>query len=341
MSSARVAPRASAWAVASARSVLRRSRWSRFLTVLGSGTRAKSMARPPEVCRVASPSGSTSTSPPSSRLHQRARPDGSWQSTARAAIPVTAGACSLMSCLLSRSGQATVSSAQTRAQGRSATRVRTTTARSWPRRGRRPVRSATSPAEPRLRTSTVPTPRSRSTWRRVLRLQGREASTRRSRPNGVARGWSGGREGEQEGDPGVELPRPEVPGQLLDQAGPGHGRAGVEQEGARLSAPHWRAGPSDQGGGAGEDGGPAGGGGQGRGPQHGLLELAPVGQQLHLPAGRDQAQGKTGGGLDPDPGDLVAKTEAPGQRRGGGRGGPARGRRPPRRRAGGDPRPAQ
>jgi hypothetical protein len=63
------------------------------------------MARPPGVCRVASPSASTSTSPPSSRLHQRASPDGSWQSTARAAMPVMAGACSLVSSLL-RSGRA-------------------------------------------------------------------------------------------------------------------------------------------------------------------------------------------------------------------------------------------
>jgi hypothetical protein len=52
------------------------------------------------------------------------------------------------------------------------------------------VRSATSTAEPRLRTSTAPTPRSRSTPRRRLRFQGREASTRRSRPKGVRRGSS-------------------------------------------------------------------------------------------------------------------------------------------------------
>src|SRR4029450_7337610 len=96
MSSALVAPRARAWVVASARSLLRRSRCSRFLTVLASGTRPKSMISP-GARRVASPSSSTSTSPPSSRLHQRASPAGSWQSTANAAMPTMAGACSLMS----------------------------------------------------------------------------------------------------------------------------------------------------------------------------------------------------------------------------------------------------
>src|SRR5215208_966600 len=53
------------------------------------------MARPSGVCRVASPSGSTSTVPPSRRLHQRASSGGSWQSMASAAMPAIAGAWSV------------------------------------------------------------------------------------------------------------------------------------------------------------------------------------------------------------------------------------------------------
>src|SRR5215218_6100044 len=277
MSSALVAPRARAWVVAWARSLLRRSRCSRFLTVLASGTRPKSMISP-GARRVASPSSSTSTSPPSSRLHQRASPAGSWQSTARAAMPTMAGACSLMSRSPPRSpgrglrlarlgadqGPGAVGDPGEDDHGAGVAAEAQATGQLVDVDGGAALADLDG-ADAALAQDLA----------EALEAPGQGGVDGQEPAEGAAQGLVGG----EEGDLGVELPGPEVAGQLLDQAGPGHGRAGVEQVGARRAARDRRAGLGGQGGRAGEDGGPAAGGGQGRRPEDRLLELAPVGQQ--------------------------------------------------------------
>ncbi len=119
----------------------------------------------------------------------------------------------------------------------------------------------------------------------------------------------------QEGDLPVDLPGVEAAGQLLDRAGAGDGRARVQQEGAGPGARHCRPWGRDQRVAAREHGRPAGGGGERRRPQHRLLQLAPVGDHLDLPALRHELERQAGCRLDADLGDVVGEPEAPRERR--------------------------
>src|SRR3954467_7107387 len=86
-SRARAAPAASVAATAASKSTVAKSRFKRFLTVLGSGTRMKSSRGQPSTRTIASPSSSYSISPPTTPCHHSASAPGSAQSKTTHASP--------------------------------------------------------------------------------------------------------------------------------------------------------------------------------------------------------------------------------------------------------------
>ena len=182
---------------------------------------------------------------------------------------------------------------------------------------------STSPARPRRRMSAAPTPSSRSRAANRFSFHGADSTTRSVRAKGVAICWSAVRKAIRGSIFRAPSSRARsstspalvtaglgssryAPGSLdVDGIGPGAGLGGLGGRGGR--AGQRVAGRQDRGA-------PLGGR-ERRRPQHGFLEVAAVGDELGLPARRDQLGGQAGRGLDADGGDLAGEGEAPVERR--------------------------